>query len=70
MAGIGKMTYSHFISYNIIGGILWVAIFIYGGYLFGNLPFVKNNFSIVVITIIFISFLPGIIKLVQHKLKK
>lgn len=70
VAGIGKMTYSHFISYNIIGGILWVAIFIYGGYLFGNLPFVKNNFSIVVITIIFISFLPGIIKLVQHKLKK
>ena len=70
VAGIGEMSYSRFIAYNIIGGILWCAMFIYGGYFFGNLPFVKNNFSIVIITIIFISVLPGIIEFIRHKIKK
>lgn len=69
VAGIGSMSYPKFISYNIIGGLLWCALFIYGGYFFGNLSFVKNNFSIVIITIIFISILPGIIEFLRHKLK-
>jgi membrane-associated protein len=67
VAGVGAMTYSKFIMYNIVGGVLWCALFIYGGYFFGNLPIVKNNFSIVIIVIIVISILPGVIELARHK---
>ena len=70
VAGVGSMTYSRFIVYNIIGGIAWVALFLYGGYFFGNLDFVKNHFSIVILVIIFISILPGITEFLRHKLKK
>ncbi len=69
VAGIGSMSYPKFIAYNVFGGIFWCALFIYGGYFFGNLSFVKNNFSIVIITIIFISILPGVIEYLRHKLK-
>ena len=68
VAGMGAMTYSKFSVYNIAGGVLWCASFIYGGYFFGNLPIVKNNYSIVVIAIIFISLLPAIIEFVRHKI--
>jgi membrane-associated protein len=67
VAGIGKMSYGHFISFNIIGGISWVLIFVFGGYFFGNLSFVKNNFSLVIIAIIFISVLPGIIQVIKAR---
>jgi membrane-associated protein len=70
VAGVGAMTYSKFILFNIVGGVLWCALFVYGGYFFGNLPIVKNNFSIVIIVIIFISILPGIIEFARHKLSK
>ena len=70
VAGVGAMTYSKFILFNIVGAVLWCALFVYGGYFFGNLTFVKNNFSIVIITIIFISVLPGIIEFARHKLAK
>jgi membrane-associated protein len=69
VAGIGEMTYVKFISYNIIGGILWVAIFVYAGYFFGTIPFVKNNFSLVIIAIIVISVVPIILEFVKHKVK-
>jgi membrane-associated protein len=69
VAGIGSMTYGKFIAYNIIGGFLWTAMFIYSGYFFGNIPFIKNNFSIVVLTIIFISVLPGVYEFVKHKIE-
>src|SRR6476619_8543549 len=58
VAGVGKMDYSRFISFNIIGGIAWVTIFITLGTLFGNIPFVKDNFEIVTIGIVLISVLP------------
>jgi membrane-associated protein len=67
VAGIGAMTYSHFIAYNVVGGIAWVTLFIFGGYFFGELPFVKNNFSIVVLAIIFISVLPGVIEILRER---
>jgi membrane-associated protein len=65
VAGIGSMSYGKFITYNILGGILWTAIFIFGGYFFGNLVLVKNNFSLVILAIIFLSLLPPIIEFIQ-----
>jgi membrane-associated protein len=69
VAGIGTMTYSHFIVYNIAGGIAWVIIFVLGGHFFGNIPFVKNNFSLVIFAIIFISVMPGIIEFIRSRIK-
>jgi membrane-associated protein len=68
VAGVGAMTYKHFISYNVIGGLVWVTIFTLGGYFFGNLPFVKNNFSLVVIAIIVISVLPAVYEVVKSRM--
>ena len=52
------MPYGSFLGWNLLGGTLWVALFIWGGYLFGNIPVVKQNFGIVTIVIIFVSLLP------------
>ena len=70
VAGIGEMKYSKFIIYNIIGGGLWVTLFLSGGYFFGNLPPVKNNFSYVLISIIIISLIPGITVVIKEKWKR
>ena len=70
VAGIGKMTYWRFIAYNIVGGIVWVAIFVFGGYYFGNQPVVRRNFSLVVVAIILISVLPILFEFVRHRMKK
>ena len=67
VAGIGSMSYGRFIVYNVVGGIAWVAICLFGGFFFGNLPFVKENFSVVILAIIFISILPGVYEFVRHK---
>lgn len=67
VAGIGEMSYKHFILYNVVGAILWVVIFIYGGYFFGNLPAVKRHFSLVIIAIIIISVMPIVIELIRHR---
>jgi len=58
VAGIGKMSYGYFITYNFVGGITWVALFTTAGYFFGNIPFVRHNFEYVIIVIILISILP------------
>ena len=63
------MTYSHFIVYNVAGGILWVALFIFGGYYFGNLPVVRQNFTLVIVAIIIISVLPGVIEYIRQQRK-
>jgi len=62
VAGIGKMSYSRFITYNVVGGIVWIAAFIYAGYFFGNIPIVKDNFSLVILAIIVISVMPAVIE--------
>ncbi len=67
VAGIGAMTYSHFIIYNVIGAIAWVGLFVFGGYFFGNLPFVQNNFTFVVLAIILISVLPGVYEFFKER---
>lgn len=66
VAGIGSMSYSRFITYNVTGGVLWTTLFVWGGYYFGNLPVVKRNFSLVILAIIFLSLLPPIIEFVQN----
>ena len=70
VAGMGKMTYVRFISYNVVGGIAWIAVFIFGGYYFGNIPVVKRNFTLVILAIILLSILPGIIEFVRHRFRK
>ncbi|HUL30113.1 MAG TPA: VTT domain-containing protein, partial [Thermodesulfobacteriota bacterium] len=67
VAGIGSMTYSRFITYNIVGGIAWVVIFVLGGYFFGNIPLIRHNFSLVIVAIIILSILPGIIEFLRHR---
>src|SRR3989344_7900275 len=67
IAGIGKMNYLRFLSYNIIGGILWVAIFVFGGYFFGNIPFVSENLTYFILGIIIISFIPTFIGFLKHR---
>ena len=67
VAGIGQMSYPRFITYSIVGSIAWMAIFIFGGYFFGNITVVKNNFSLVIIAIIFISILPAIIGYLKER---
>ena len=69
VAGIGAMSYSHFIAYNVVGGVLWVGIFTFLGYYFGSLPFVQDNFSYVVIAIILISVTPIFIEYVMNRIR-
>jgi membrane-associated protein len=58
VAGVGRMPYARFIGYNLLGGILWVMLFLWGGYWFGNIPVVKQNFGLVTILIIVVSLIP------------
>lgn len=69
VAGIGKMKYWRFMSYNVTGGIAWISLFVFSGYYFGNIPAVKQNFTFVIFAIIFISILPGIIEYLRQRNK-
>jgi membrane-associated protein len=67
VAGIGKMTYGRFLSYNVFGGLLWVLLFVLGGYFFGNIGFVRRNFSLVIVAIVLISIMPGVIEALRQR---
>lgn len=67
VAGIGSMTYPRFISYNVVGGVGWIAVLVLAGYFFGNIPIVRQNFSLVILAIIIISILPGVIEFARQK---
>jgi membrane-associated protein len=70
VAGIGKMKYSKFLAFNIIGALLWAGLFVFAGFFFGNIPFIKNNFSLVIIAIVIISFIPVIIEFLKSRIRK
>jgi len=67
IAGVGKMKYGKFLSYNVIGGILWVALFVFAGFFFGGIPLIEKNLSLTIILIIVISFVPIIVEYIKHK---
>lgn len=70
VAGIGKMEYPVFLTYNFLGGMTWVTLFLLGGYFFGTLPFVEEHFGLFVIGIIIASFMPMLYELVRHRIRK
>ncbi|MBN1168388.1 VTT domain-containing protein [Candidatus Woesebacteria bacterium] len=69
VAGVGSMKYSKFLTFSIIGGVSWTCTFILAGHFFGNIPLIKNNFSLAIITIVIISLLPVVIEAVKTKNK-
>jgi len=70
IAGVGQMSYRQFALYNVVGAILWVVIGVYAGYLFGGLQIVKDNFSLIIIAIVFISLLPAAFEFWRAKRQK
>ena len=69
VAGMGKMHYYYFMVYNVVGGALWVAIFCYAGFFFGDLPFVQQNLKLLIVAIIVISVLPAVVEVIREKMK-
>ena len=67
VAGAGSMEYRRFTGFCALGALCWVGSFVYAGYLFGNIPVVKNNFTLVILGIIVVSLLPGVIEYVKHR---
>ncbi|MCL2895216.1 DedA family protein [Brenneria tiliae] len=67
VAGMGHMSYRHFAFYNVTGALLWVLLFTYAGYLFGDLPVVQENLKLLIVAIILVSILPGVIEIVRHR---
>ena len=67
VAGLGDMSYGKFLAYNVAGGVLWVGLFVSGGYFFGNMPAVKKNFSAVIFIIIILSVLPAAIEVLRAR---
>ncbi|MCA9955557.1 MAG: DedA family protein [Anaerolineales bacterium] len=70
VAGVGTMEYGRFISYNVVGGFLWVTLFLFMGNFFGNIPFVKANFEFVIIAIILISVVPMFVEYFKARREK
>ena len=60
LAGVAGMSYRRFLSYNVVGGCLWIGLLVYAGYLFGNIPWVKDNLSAIVVAIVVVSLIPAI----------
>lgn len=69
VAGLGKMSYRHFLTYNVIGGVLWASLFLSAGYFFGQLEFVQKNFELVALAIIVISVLPIVVEFVRGRMR-
>ena len=70
VAGIGTMEYKQFLFYNVIGGVIWITIFTFAGYYFGNLPMIRKNFTLVIFAIIILSILPAVFEFFRSKKNK
>ena len=70
IAGVGSMTYRRFLLFNVVGGALWVLLFVPAGYFFGSVPFVKNNFSLVIIALILIPGIPTLVEVIRMQIRK
>jgi membrane-associated protein len=70
VAGLGKMNYLRFFTYNVVGGVLWIAVFVFGGFFFGNIRVIKENFTITILAIIIISIMPAVIEVWKEKRRK
>jgi membrane-associated protein len=70
VAGVGAMSYGKFITYNIVGGLVWTALFTFVGYFFGNLEIVQNNFSLVIVAIVVISVVPILVEMIKNQIAK
>jgi membrane-associated protein len=67
LAGVAGMSYRRFLSYNVVGGCLWIGLLVYAGYLFGNIPWVKENLSLIVIAIVVVSLIPAVVTFVKER---
>ncbi len=67
VAGVGAMSYPRFLAFDVLGGTLWVGVCVFAGYFFGNLPFVRKNFSLVVLVIILISVMPAVVEYLRQR---
>jgi membrane-associated protein len=67
VAGACRMNYAKFLTYNVVGGVVWIVIFLFAGYFFGNIPAVQENFGYVIVVIILISLLPVLLEYVKHR---
>ena len=67
LAGVGEMTYRKFLSYNVVGAAAWVGSLVYAGYLFGNIPWVKNNLALIVLAIVIVSLLPVTVQYIKER---
>ncbi|GKX54046.1 membrane protein [Leminorella grimontii] len=67
VAGMGHMSYRHFAAYNVIGAVVWVVLFTYAGYIFGDLKIVQDNLKLLIVAIIIISVMPGVIEVWRHR---
>jgi membrane-associated protein len=70
VAGMGRMTYRRFMAYNVVGGVVWIFLFVLGGYFWGSIPWVKNNFTVVMLGIVFVSVLPAAIEFGREWLRQ
>ncbi|HLP96859.1 MAG TPA: DedA family protein [Sideroxyarcus sp.] len=70
VAGIGTMNYRHYLVFSIIGGVCWIGSLVLAGYFFGNIPIIKNNLTLMVIVIVFVSFIPAISEYIRHRRQK
>jgi membrane-associated protein len=70
LAGVASMTYGRFLAYNVIGGVLWIGSLVYAGYLFGNIPWVKQNLSLIVVAIVVVSLLPVAITFLRERFRR
>ena len=67
VAGVGAMSYGKFILYNVVGAVIWVVLFVMGGYFFGNIPVVRQNFTLVILAIIALSVMPIAIEAIKAR---